>query len=161
MRCVGWLLLTAVLAAPTHGQARNGQTTSALNCGTLKAEAWKTGSTSQWTISRPAEKTTETGVLRSGPRFECLAGAILVVEFTSQAGHSFFAAYFADGASVGYGCKQIDRYTGPRSTTTAASTCRPIPSTRPRARTASSSQWTQPVAPGVFRQDEGRSTSGT
>ena len=53
--------------------------------------------------------TTETGTLRSGPRFECLDGAILVVEFTSSAGHSFFDAYFADGTNIGYGRQQIDK----------------------------------------------------
>jgi hypothetical protein len=41
---------------------------------------------------RPSGRTTETGVLRSGPRFECVAGAILVMEFTSTAGHSVFEA---------------------------------------------------------------------
>ena len=64
---------------------------------------------SRWTISGPSGKTTETGVLRSGPRFECIEGAILVVEFTSTAGHSFFDAYFADGTNIGYGRQQIDR----------------------------------------------------
>lgn len=112
MRRVGWLLLTAVLAAPAHGQTKSGQTASALSCGALKAEAGKTASTSQWTIFGPSENTTETGVLRSGPRFECLADAILIVEFTSQAGRSFFAAYFPDGTNVGYGRQQIDRRGG-------------------------------------------------
>ena len=107
MKSVGLLLLTAILAGPAHGQ-----TASALPCGVLKAETWKTASTSHWTISGPSEKTTETGVLRSGPRFECLAGAILVVEFTSSAGHSFFGAYFADGTNIGYGRQQIDRRGG-------------------------------------------------
>lgn len=105
MRHVGLLLLlTAILAVPVHGQ-----TTSGLSCGVLKAEADKTASTSRWTISGPSEKITETGVLRSGPRFECLEGTILVVEFTSQAGHSIFTAYFADGTTIGYGRQQIDR----------------------------------------------------
>jgi hypothetical protein len=75
----------------------------------LKAEASRTASGSQWTISGPAGKTTETGVLRSGPRFECIDGAILVVEFTSTAGHSVFAAYFPDGTDIDYGRQQIDR----------------------------------------------------
>ena len=48
-------------------------------------------------VSHDIRKTTETGVLRSGPRFECIDGAILIMEFTSSAGHSFFEAYFADG----------------------------------------------------------------
>ncbi len=114
MRRVGWLLLTAILAGPAYGQAKSGQTVSAqtasaLTCGVLKAESSRASSTSQWTVSGPSGKTTETGVLRSGPRFECIEGAILVVEFTSTAGHSFFDAYFADGTNIGYGRQQIDR----------------------------------------------------
>ena len=114
MRRVGLLLLTAILAGPAYGQSKSGQTASAqtagaLTCGVLKAESSRDSSTSRWTISGPSGKTTETGVLRSGPRFECIEGAILVVEFTSTAGHSFFDAYFADGTNIGYGRQQIDR----------------------------------------------------
>jgi hypothetical protein len=114
MRRVGLLLLMAILAHPAYGQTRNNQpvsaqAASALTCGVLKAESSRTASTSQWTISGPSGKNTETGVLRSGPRFECIEGAILVVEFTSTAGHSFFDAYFADGTNIGYGRQQIDR----------------------------------------------------
>jgi hypothetical protein len=119
MRRVALLLLTAILAGPAYGQTKSGQTASgqtvsaqtasALTCGVLKAETSRISSTSQWTISGPSGKTTETGVLRSGPRFECIEGAILVVEFTSTAGHSFFDAYFPDGTNIGYGRQQIDR----------------------------------------------------
>jgi hypothetical protein len=114
MRRVGWLLLTAILAGPAYGQTRSGQTVSgptasALTCGVLQAESSRASSTSQWTVSGPAGKTTETGVLRSGPRFECIDGAVLVVEFTSTAGYSFFDAYFPDGTNIGYGRQQIDR----------------------------------------------------
>jgi len=114
MRCIGVLLLAATLAGPAYGQAKSSQTASsqaasALTCGVLKAETSRTSSTSRWTISGPSGKTTETGVLRSGPRFECIEGDILVVEFTSSVGHSFFSAYFADGTDIGYGRQQIDR----------------------------------------------------
>src|SRR5258708_18453134 len=113
MRRVGLLLLTAMLAGPAYGQTRSGQTASAqtvsaLTCGVLKAESSRDSSTSHWTVSGPSGKTTETGVLRSGPRFECIEDAILVVEFTSTAGYSFFDAYFADGTNIGYGRQQID-----------------------------------------------------
>ena len=100
-------MLTMALA----GQAQ-GQTADALTCGTLKGETARTASASQWTISGPSGKTTETGVLRSGPRFECVAGAILVMEFTSTAGHSVFEAYFPDGTNIAYGRQQIDRRGG-------------------------------------------------
>ena len=114
MRRVGLLLLTGILAGPAYGQSKSGQTAnaqtaSALTCGVLKAESSRASSNSRWTISGPSGKTTETGVLRSGPRFECIEGAILVVEFTSTAGHSFFDAYFPDGTNIGYGRQQIDR----------------------------------------------------
>jgi hypothetical protein len=104
MKTAGLLLLTAVFAGPAQAQPAN-----ALTCGTLKAESSQTSSGSQWTITGPSAKTTETGVLRSGPRFECIDGAILVVEFTSTAGHSVFAAYFPDGTDIDYGRQQIDR----------------------------------------------------
>jgi hypothetical protein len=107
VRPVVLLLLTAALAAPAQGQ-----TSGALACGVLKAESSKASTTSRWTVSGPSEKVTETGVLRSGPRFECIDGTILVVEFTSSAGHSFFTAYFADGTNIGYGRQQIDRRGG-------------------------------------------------
>jgi hypothetical protein len=58
---------------------------------------------------RTSGNTTETGALRSGPRFECIDGTILIMEFTSSAGHSFFEAYFPDGTNIGYGRQQIDR----------------------------------------------------
>lgn len=93
------------------GQAQ-GQTADALTCGILKGESARTASASQWTISGPSEKTTETGALRSGPRFECIGGAILVMEFTSSAGHSVFEAYFPDGTNIAYGRQQIDRRGG-------------------------------------------------
>lgn len=112
---VGFLLLATILAGSAAGQTKSGQTigaqpASVLTCGVLKAETSRTSSTSQWTISGPSGKNTETGVLRSGPRFECVEGAILVLEFTSQAGYSFFDAYFADGSNIGYGRQQIDRH---------------------------------------------------
>jgi hypothetical protein len=109
---MSFVLLTVVLAAQAHGQTASGPATSALTCGTLKGEASRTASTSQWTISGPSGKTTETGVLRSGPRFECIDGAILVMEFTSSAGHSVFEAYFPDGTNISYGRQQIDRRGG-------------------------------------------------
>ena len=125
MTRIAVLLLAALLAVPALAQtqktrseptpgAQNAATpaTTTLTCGVLKAESSRTAATSQWTISGPKEKTTESGVLRSGPRFECIDGAVLAVEFTSTAGHSFFAAYFADGTNIGYGRQQIERRGG-------------------------------------------------
>jgi hypothetical protein len=78
-------------------------------CGTLKAESSIAGQTTRWTVSRGAEKITETGTLRSAPRFECLAGAVLAVEVAFTAGHGSFSAYFPDGTDITYGRQQIDR----------------------------------------------------
>jgi hypothetical protein len=105
VRRAGLFLLTAAaLAGPAYGQTK-----SELVCGVLKAESWKTAATSHWAIAGPSEKTTETGVLKSGPRFECIEGAVLAVEFASSAGHSIFTAYFPDGTNIAYGRQQIDR----------------------------------------------------
>ena len=112
MRRASFALLTIALAGQAHGQTANNPAAAALTCGTLKGESSRTASTSQWTISGPSGKTTETGVLRSGPRFECVDGAILVMEFTSTAGHSVFEAYFPDGTNIAYGRQQIDRRGG-------------------------------------------------
>lgn len=106
-------LVALLLAGPAHAQTASKPASppppGSLTCGVLKAESSKTGSTSNWTISGPSGKSTETGVLKSGPRFECIDGVILLVEFTSTAGHSFFDAYFSDGTNIGYGRQQIDR----------------------------------------------------
>ena len=109
MKRAGLLLLMTVLAAPALGQSVGSQSMPALTCGSLKAEASRTASASQWTIAGPAGRTIEAGVLKSGPRFECIDGAILIVEFTSSAGHSVFAAYFPDGTDISYGRQQVDR----------------------------------------------------
>jgi hypothetical protein len=124
------VLLTAMLAVPAMAQApqKAAPTPTAkpapspaatspaatsppgpVVCGPLKGESTRTGSGTQWTIDTPAGKTVENGALRSGPRFECLGGKVLAVEFTSTAGHSFFEAYFADGTTIGYGRQQIDK----------------------------------------------------
>src|SRR5262249_22914603 len=87
MKKAGLLLLT-VLAAPALGQSAGSESTTALTCGALKAESSRTASASQWTISGPSGKTAETGVLKSGPRFECPQGAILGGGVTSSAGHA-------------------------------------------------------------------------
>ena len=108
----GLLLATLALAGEAQGQSANGAATNAVSCGVLSAESSRTPKGSRWTIAGPSGKATETGILRSGPRFECIDGAILVVEFTSTAGHSFFDAYFADGTNIGYGRQQVDRRGG-------------------------------------------------
>ncbi|MFO1159851.1 MAG: hypothetical protein U1E60_13505 [Reyranellaceae bacterium] len=110
MRRVGVLLpLLAFLAGPAQSQPAPSQAPTALACGALKAESSRKDATWQWTISGPTDKTTETGVLKSGPRFECLDGTILTVEFASTAGHGVFTAYFPDGNTITYGRQQIDR----------------------------------------------------
>lgn len=106
MKRTATLLLTLGLSTAAHGQ------TSELACGVLKAQSSRQGASTQWSIAAPPGKTTETGVLKSGPRFECLEGAVLILEFTSTAGHSMFEAHFPDGSSIAYGRQQIDRRNG-------------------------------------------------
>jgi hypothetical protein len=109
MKRTGLVLLSIILAGQAHAQTAVAPAPTSLACGNLKGESSRTAATSQWTISGPSGKTTETGVLRGGPRFECVNGAILVVETTSTAGHSVFVAYFPDGSDISYGRQQVDR----------------------------------------------------
>ena len=125
MKRAAVVLLAGMLAAPAMAQAPQkasptptapAKTAPAATsppgpvvCGPLRGESTRTGAGTQWTIDGPTGKTTENGALRSGPRFECLDGKVLVVEFTSTAGQSFFEAYFADGTTIGYGRQQIDK----------------------------------------------------
>lgn len=106
-------LLAVVLASPLPAGAQGPPAAPAaapsLACGALKAEAQRKGAATQWTITTPKEATTESGVLRSGPRFECIDGAILILEFASTSGHGVFEAYFPDGTTIAYGRQQIDR----------------------------------------------------
>lgn len=106
MKRLGTLLLMLGLSTAAHGQ------TSELACGALKAESSRKGTATQWSVTGPSGKTTETGALKSGPRFECLDGAILVLEFASTAGHSMVEGHFPDGLSIAYGRQQIDRRNG-------------------------------------------------
>jgi len=105
MRLPAGLLLLAMLAGPAHGQ-----TASSLTCGTFKAESARTGASTRWTITRGNEKSTESGALKSGPRFECIEGEVLVVEFTPAAGNSFVGLYFPDGSDIGYGGQIMRRH---------------------------------------------------
>ena len=105
-RTIATLALTTALAGAAQAQ------TAEMSCGVLKAESIRQAASTRWTISGPSGKTTETGMLKSGPRFECLDGAVLILEFASTAGHSMVEAYFPDGSSVAYGRQQIDRRNG-------------------------------------------------
>jgi hypothetical protein len=106
MRKIAILALPMAFAGAAQAQPAD------LVCGVLKAESSRQASAVRWTISGPSGRTTETGMLKSGPRFECLDGAILILEFASTAGHSMFEAYFPDGLSIAYGRQQIDRRNG-------------------------------------------------
>ena len=95
MRAAAGLLL-AIVAFPAYGQ-------DAFTCSSFKVETKKTASGTQWTIARGTEKSSETAVLRSGPRFDCVAGEVLAIEFTTSAGNSFVDLRFPDGNEIGYG----------------------------------------------------------
>ena len=105
MRTFASLLVLAMLAGPAYGQIP-----TSFTCGTFKAESARTGASTRWTITRGTEKSTENGVLKSGPRFECIAGEVLAVEFTPAAGKSFVGLYFPDGSDIGYGGQILRRH---------------------------------------------------
>ncbi len=70
---------------------------------------WRTNSTSHWTIARGTEKTTETAVLKKGPRFSCVSGGVLAIDFVAASGQSFLDLYFPDGTNIGYGGQTLER----------------------------------------------------
>ena len=80
MKSIAGLLL-AIVALPAYAQ-------DAFTCGPFKTETKRTATGTQWTIARGAEKSMETAVLKSGPRFDCVAGEVLAIEFTTSAGMS-------------------------------------------------------------------------
>ena len=104
MKALAGLLLLAMIASPAYSQ-----TATTLACGTFKAESARTGTSTRWTITRGADKSSETANLRSGPRFECMDGAVLAVEFTTSAGNGFVGLYFPDGSDIGYSRAQVER----------------------------------------------------
>jgi hypothetical protein len=101
-------LITGVLIATFVSGAALAQTGDSFTCGSFKAESRRDGQLTLWTIARGTEKTTEKGVLRSAPRFECLDNAALVVEVTFSTGSGTFAVYFPDGTDLTYSRQQID-----------------------------------------------------
>lgn len=70
---------------------------------------WRTGATSHWTIARGAEKSTENAVVKKGPRFSCVSGSVLAIEFVAASGQSFLDLHFPDGSNIGYGSQTLER----------------------------------------------------
>ena len=103
MRVLATLLLV-LIASPALSQ-----TTNSFSCGAFKVESWKTASASHWTIARAGTRSTETAILRSGPRLECLDGAVLAIEFVAASGQSFIDLYFPDGGNIAYGGQHLVR----------------------------------------------------
>jgi hypothetical protein len=93
-------LLLAIVAFPAYGQD--------FTCGPFKAESKKTGAETEWTIALGKDKSSESAALKSGPRFDCIAGEVLVVEFTSAA-NTFVGLHFPDGNEIGYGGQILHR----------------------------------------------------
>ena len=107
MRTLAGVLLT-LAAVPAYGQTTS-QTISTFSCGAFKTESWRTAKGSHWTIARASEKNTENAVLKKGPRFECIGGAVLVLEFVPANGLPFLDLYFPDGTDIGYGGQHFER----------------------------------------------------
>ncbi len=94
-------LLLAIVALPAYGQT--------FTCGDFKAESKRVGAETEWTIARGKEKAKERSALRSGPHFDCVAGEVLAVEFTTSAGNGFVDLRFPDGNEIGYGGQIVRR----------------------------------------------------
>ncbi|HEY2871525.1 MAG TPA: hypothetical protein VGJ56_06385 [Reyranella sp.] len=103
MRTIAGLLL-AIVAFPAYGQ-----TATPFTCGAFKAESKRVGAETQWTVVNGKEKASEQGALKSGPVFECVDSAVLAIEFTTSAGHSFIDLRFPDGSEIGYGNQIVRR----------------------------------------------------
>ena len=86
-----------------------GQTSRTFTCGAYKTQSWRTANTSHWTIARAAEANTESAVLKKDPRFECIDGSVLAVEFVPANGLPFLDLYFPDGTNIGYGGQTYER----------------------------------------------------
>jgi hypothetical protein len=102
VRALAGLLLVAALPA-------YGQTAPPFACGAFKAESKRIGAETQWTIANGKDKSSERATLKSGPRFECVAGEVLAVEFTTSANNGFVDLRFPDGNEIGYGGQILRR----------------------------------------------------
>lgn len=110
MKAVAGLLL-AIVAVPAYGQ-----TAEPFICGPFKVESKHVGPETRWTIASGKEKSSEQAALKRGPVFECVDGAVLAIEFTTSAGHSFVDLRFPDGNEIGYGgqiARRNDRFVLP------------------------------------------------
>lgn len=94
-------LLLAIVPLPAYAQT--------FTCGDFKAESKRAGGETQWTIARGKDKSSEQAALKSGPVFECVDSAVLAIEFTTSAGHSFVDLRFPDGNEIGYGNQIVRR----------------------------------------------------
>lgn len=104
MKAVAAAAMLGLLAASAWAQQK-----SHFACGSLSADSWRAGERSYWTIARGAEKSTEDEILRKGPRFECVAGAVLALEYVPSRGSPFLDLYFPDGRDIGYGGQHFER----------------------------------------------------
>jgi hypothetical protein len=97
-------LLLVLVAGPAVGQTR-----TSFTCGSFAVESWKTGATTNWTIASAGSKATESAALRSGPKLQCLEGAVLVIEFVAANGSTFLDLHFPDGGNINYGGQHLVR----------------------------------------------------
>jgi hypothetical protein len=103
VRLVAGVLIATLACSPAFAQNRD-----TFSCGSFKAESWREGQLTQWTVAG----TTEKGVLRSPPRFECLESNTLLAEIAFAGGNGTVAVYFPDGSDLTYSRQQVDRRNG-------------------------------------------------
>jgi hypothetical protein len=97
-------LLLAIVALPAYGQ-----TVAPFACGTFTAQSKRVGGETEWTVAHGKEKASERAALKSGPHFDCVAGEVLAIEFTTSANNSFIDLRFPDGNEIGYGNQIVRR----------------------------------------------------
>ena len=93
-----------LLAGPAFAQSPASYT-----CGVFKVETAKKANTTTWTVARGNERSTESAVLRDGPKLECIEGQVLSIEFTPSSGQPFLDLEFPDGATIAYGGQHLRR----------------------------------------------------
>ncbi|HZQ01492.1 MAG TPA: hypothetical protein VFB13_18245 [Reyranella sp.] len=102
-------VVAALLAAMAAGAPALAEDKATFSCGAFKVENWRSGDRSYWTIARGTERTQEDEILKKGPRFECIDGAVLALEFVPAHGLAFLDLYFPDGSDIGYGGQHFER----------------------------------------------------
>lgn len=103
------VLSLVLLTTQAWGQGSSPSAKTAFTCGGFVTESWRSSGMTYWTVARGKEKNTESAALKKGPRFECIAGAVLAIEFVAASGQPFLDLHFPDGGNIGYGNQHMEK----------------------------------------------------